>query len=772
MPRIPALILVGFLASCEGVVGELPLPGETSAVVSIDEFACPGPATVSVPVSCRIRAASNQAVTCVVTTGSETQRLERCEALQTFTLTRTVSGSVEVRATATAGLATAVKTLILDVNAPGNTPPTITRFAANPTRGAVPFTVPLSFAVSDAQNDPLSCAIDVGADGSDDVSANCSANMSSVLLRAPGVVRLRLVVSDGRGGRATSELDVEATPASATGGGSAGGSFAGGRPGGGAAGGSTAGGATAGGATAGGMAGGSAAGGATAGGAFGGGAATDLDLRVAAIQFGQTVITPQLKLVSSKTAFVRAWIVRTGTVSGTVPAIAEVREGGSVIETVNLTVPPTIPTVATPAVTPTEWATGFIPAARVRPGMEVVVRVDPANAHRESDEANNSLSTQPTVGRANQLNLTHVPIVQSGLTGVVPPTIAAYLLDRWPVANIDERTRAPYTFSGALTGTTSSAWSTLLSNLTQARTNDGSSRNYYGWARVSYRSGVAGIGTVGRGVSAGRDDSLDTAAHELGHNFGRNHAPCGVSGDANYPHANARIGVWGVDRQGSYKDPARLADLMSYCDPTWVSDYTYNGVQAFVEGRTPFTPGQVLTHVTGGKDALLIAGRLHQGRFTFRPVYRVRAAPTEPADDGVVLRLTFADGGQRHITAALDEVGDGEGQLLTAVVDEARPVVRLEALLAGRPAGVVELGPPAETSFSLRRDDERLTVGWTRPDLFVAATHVADDGQRTTLTLDAAGGSAALELGGLRGGQLELSTSTGLATVMQVVPVP
>lgn len=509
-----------------------------------------------------------------------------------------------------------------------------------------------------------------------------------------------------------------------------------------------------------------------AGGSTAGGGASDVDLSVAAVQFGQTVITPQLRLVASKAALVRAWVVRSGSNSGAVSAIAELREGGVVVETVTLTMPASLPTSSTPSLAPAGWATGFLPAARVRPGLEVVVRVDPANTLRERDETNNALSTQPTVGRANQLNLTHVPVVQSGLTGAVSPAHAAYLLERWPLATIDERTRAPYTFTGALTGSNTSGWSTLLTNLTQARSNDGSSRNYYGWTRVSYRSGVAGIGTVGRGVSTGRDDSLDTMAHELGHNFGRNHAPCGVSGDANYPHPNARIGVWGIDRQGSYKDPTQLADLMSYCDPTWVSDYSYTGVQAFVEGRAQFTPGQPLMHVVGGKDTLLIAGMLVEGRFTFRPVYRVRAAPTEQRDGGLVFRMTFADGSQREVRAQLSAVGDGHGQVVAEVVDEPRPLLRLEAVWGGAVVGALPTTASAETSIAVRREGDRLELTWPRPDVFLAVTHVAADGQRTTLTLDAQGQRASLALGGLRGGQLEFGTSTGVSTALRVAPMP
>ncbi len=786
-------VVVVFLTSCEGVVGELPLPMEARAEVTIDELACDGPATVQVPVTCRVRASatnSSQPISCVVTTGAETKQFDRCDSLQTFTLTHPVAGSVEVRATASSGQATAVRSVVLDVNAPGNTPPRITRFVATQSSGTVPFTVPLEYSVSDPENDPLGCALDIGADGSEDASLSCTAGAATTTLRTAGLVRLRLVVTDGRGGRATADVDVQAI-AQNLGGGTAGGATAGGRAGGsvgggvagGRAGGSAGGmsggaaggraGGAAGGASGGSVGGGSAAGG-TAGGSVGGGAASGVDLRPVAVQFGQTVITPQLKLVESKAALVRAWLVVSGGTASGVTAVAELRRAGAVVETVNLTLPATLPTSATPAATPTGWATAFIPASQVHPNTQVVIRVDPSNAIAESDETNNELSVTPTVGRANQLNLTHVPVVQSGLTGVVPNGIVAYILDRWPAATIDERTRAPYSFSGALTGSNSSAWSTLLTNLSQARTNDGSSRNYYGWTRVSYRSGVAGIGTIGRGVSTGRDDSLDTTAHELGHNFGRDHAPCGVSGDANFPHANASIGVWGIDSQGSYKDPARLVDLMSYCDPTWVSDYSYLGVQAFMEGRAQFVPGQTLMHVTGGKDGHLLAGRWREGRFEFRPVYRVRApASVEPLDEHpLTLRLTFTDGSKRDVAANLDAVGDGDERVMATVVEEPRSLRRVEAVVGGVVVGSLSAGAEPTTAFSVQRQGERVRVLWNRPDVSVAVTHVAVDGQRTTLTLDAVGGASSLPLGGLTGGELELSASTGLASSRWVHELP
>jgi hypothetical protein len=71
----------------------------------------------------------------------------------------------------------------------------------------------------------------------------------------------------------------------------------------------------------------------------------------------------------------------------------------------------------------------------------------------------------------------------------------------------------------------------------------------------------------------------NTFAHELGHNLGRDHAPCGTEGDVNYPHSGASIGVWGYDPLGGVlKDPDLFTDLMGYCEPNWVSDYTHKAV--------------------------------------------------------------------------------------------------------------------------------------------------------------------------------------------------
>jgi hypothetical protein len=64
--------------------------------------------------------------------------------------------------------------------------------------------------------------------------------------------------------------------------------------------------------------------------------------------------------------------------------------------------------------------------------------------------------------------------------------------------------------------------------------------------------------------------------------MGRLHAPCGrpANIDDEYPYDSGRIGVWGWDPlTKELLDPEeRVFDFMSYCQPVWVSDYTFQGL--------------------------------------------------------------------------------------------------------------------------------------------------------------------------------------------------
>jgi hypothetical protein len=112
---------------------------------------------------------------------------------------------------------------------------------------------------------------------------------------------------------------------------------------------------------------------------------------------------------------------------------------------------------------------------------------------------------------------------------------------------------------------------------------------------------TAGVGYVGSqssaayrvaiGIGFPGNQSAITMAHEVGHNHGRNHAPCvpqggSISGvDENFPYSGAAITVWGYDsRTKALVNPSGITDIMGYCNNQWISDYTYDGILSRVVG--------------------------------------------------------------------------------------------------------------------------------------------------------------------------------------------
>lgn len=74
----------------------------------------------------------------------------------------------------------------------------------------------------------------------------------------------------------------------------------------------------------------------------------------------------------------------------------------------------------------------------------------------------------------------------------------------------------------------------------------------------------------------------ETFVHEIGHVQSNRHADCGGAAgtDSDYPHEAANIGVWGFDIEPQKPGlfiyaPNTGKDYMSYCSPSWVSDYRW-----------------------------------------------------------------------------------------------------------------------------------------------------------------------------------------------------
>jgi hypothetical protein len=486
------------------------------------------------------------------------------------------------------------------------------------------------------------------------------------------------------------------------------------------------------------------------------------NLRILRAEWGQTVLKQGLRLVAGKEALLRVHLVAAPSqLSLSQPLAGAVYQGNAFVGNLNFTCPNPIPTTTNPGDLSTT-CNATLPGTWVASGLRVELQADPNNQVAESDESDNALTLSPSVGAGTVLYLTVVPVVHQGLLPFIPTDFASTLQRIWPLQSIDSNTRAPYTFSGTLGPYDFDAWAQLLDELYFLRQADGSERYYYGFVNPDYFFGIIGIGYVGFPVAAGWDydsgdpsnhiDAVMVMAHELGHNFGRYHAPCGpVSGvDPNYPHQGGRIGTWGYDlASGVLRDPSQYYDLMSYCGPQWVSDYHYEAAQSFLESNPP-------RPLSLPEEGLLFSGRIRGNEVVFNPPLRLAVAPVGKPSPYRIL----ADGVESPAYVLEDSEGVLHFRAKLPLGSWNRLALYRDGVLLKEV--VAPLRSQAEPNVNLQEVGGFVEVRWTGYP-YLSLAHLAVDGRRTTLGFFAQGGEARFPIQGLpRGGQFEVQLSDGL----------
>jgi hypothetical protein len=184
-------------------------------------------------------------------------------------------------------------------------------------------------------------------------------------------------------------------------------------------------------------------------------------------------------------------------------------------------------------------------------------------------------------------------------------------------------------------GNENQAWNDIVEEILALRTAGTTYKYYYGVVNPSYSSGVAGVGYIGAAAAIGWDkppSRSSVAAHEWGHNWGRNHAPCGDASnpDAQYPYSGGEIGVIGYDFGTGTLKPADSHDIMGYCDEEWISDYTYRKILDFRSGEALLANGMG----EAIQPALLVWGRIENGRAVLQPAFRITTRPSLPRRPG------------------------------------------------------------------------------------------------------------------------------------------
>jgi len=213
-------------------------------------------------------------------------------------------------------------------------------------------------------------------------------------------------------------------------------------------------------------------------------------------------------------------------------------------------------------------------------------------------------SALAAVSAGKTLNVVVVPIVVAGVTpNVSADTLATFrarVLSMYPLADFTLTTHEPLV-SDVVVGP-DTGWDKTLDALYALRARDAPADNvyYYGMFTPAKRFedycvadctvGLSEIadpdeieyrGSVGLGIfsDGSNRDAPDTMAHELGHALGRDHAPCMTSDPGPFPYGGGKIGVWGFDSLNHLLlDPTLYGDVMGYCSPDWISDFTYDAI--------------------------------------------------------------------------------------------------------------------------------------------------------------------------------------------------
>jgi len=514
------------------------------------------------------------------------------------------------------------------------------------------------------------------------------------------------------------------------------------------------------------------------------GATPTLNLQLAGVQLFQSVQRPDnsVPMVANRDALLRVFVTASG--ANTVAPVVRVRlyNNGVLVDSVLVGAPSgSVPLSVDTTNMAASWNV-LIPAARMQPNLGILAEVDPANQVPELDKTDNRWPSSGTpfatqVLPVAALHMRFVPVRQGGITGNVNNGNKETLLDlarrMYPLSAYDIDVRATYTSSSGplVSNDSNGAWGAILTEVAALRASDASTRQYFGVVGTSYNSGYAGLGYIGSPVAIGWDkngSAPTVVTHEIGHNFGRLHAPCGVTpADASYPYPTANIGVWGLDLGNlALKSPGGFKDIMSYCGPDWVSDYTYEGVLNF-RGSGPAIFGAATQPAGPG---VLVWGRIRQDRLVLEPAFSVTAPPRLPARPGshrlvglsasgaTLFDLSFAGdvapdlpgGPEEHFAfvVPLDQVADlAEIRLLSG----GRSVTRRLSPALAAPSG------PAPLAAS-RVSAEEAEVRWD-PQYPMALVRDAETGEILSF---ARGGTARVET---RTARLDVQLSTGVGSL-------
>ena len=362
-------------------------------------------------------------------------------------------------------------------------------------------------------------------------------------------------------------------------------------------------------------------------------------------------------------------------------------------------------------------ANAVIPGAVLQPGLEMVVEIDPGGT---LDPALGVTARIPETGRAEvavraSFDLTVIPFLAASDpdSSVLEHTqnlnaqsdLFRDVRSMLPIHGFNVTVHEPVV-------TASVDPHSVLRETEAIRVMEGRSGYHLGLARKTVSTN--GVADLGR-YSSSSVPVPDVIAHELGHNLSLYHAPCGGAQgtDPSFPQRDGSIGSWGFDFRNDSLVPPGTPDLMTYCDPPWVSGYNFTGM---LNHRLAQGAGAVAAEGAGAAAApgapttslLLWGGIDGEGNLFLDPALVVDAPAVLPNSGGAHRLLGLGADGRELFSFNFDmpTVADGDGQSSFAYTLPAQSEWSgaLESITLSGPEGSTTLGRESDRSVTILLD--------------------------------------------------------------------